>query len=122
MSIYFIQVGDDGPVKIGYSTNPKERCRYLQSLHFEKLKIIREIDGDFRAERYFHKRFLSNKLRGEWFNFSHDMMTEAPYAIKFAPTPALLKKKYQKVRRERLLRRRDPVLSQAIAIMGGLRA
>lgn len=78
MPVYFIQAGDDGPVKIGYTSNVKRRLGSLQCGHYQKLKVIREINGDKRAEKRLHKICAGSHVRGEWFNFSEDILIVDP--------------------------------------------
>lgn len=78
MPVYFIQVGDEGPVKIGRATNVKRRLAELQVAHYESLRILREITGEHAVERWFHKKFNHLQLRGEWFQFSPEMLTICP--------------------------------------------
>jgi hypothetical protein len=75
--VYFIQ-DNAGLVKIGYSANPLARLGNLQSAHATELRIIRVIDGGERTERWLHRRFDDQWVRGEWFNFHPDMMSVIP--------------------------------------------
>jgi hypothetical protein len=45
--IYFVQSGDDGPIKIGVSTNIGKRLTALQTAHGERLRIVGVMKGDF---------------------------------------------------------------------------
>ena len=66
--IYFIQAGDNGPVKIGYSINPEKRLQALQTSHPQKLRMITVIDGDRDLEKELHEYFSDESVSGEWFN------------------------------------------------------
>lgn len=74
--VYFIQQDRhaNGPVKIGYSSDPENRCKSLQTANSRKLKICFSLPFDTEsmareAERTFH--YLARKkhrhLEGEWF-------------------------------------------------------
>ena len=80
--VYFIRVGENGPVKIGRAYSPESRMQYLQCMNYEKLILLRKIETtyhDSRAmERYMHFSFIDNWLRGEWFRFSPEMLTVQP--------------------------------------------
>lgn len=75
MSIYFIQAGVGGPVKIGYSATPNKRLKQLQAGHFEELYLVRVCEGDHYVESLFHNAFSHLRLVGEWFKFSSEMLT-----------------------------------------------
>jgi len=69
MAVYVIQAGDDGPVKIGYTSGPAEkRLRGLQTGNPYKLRILKVFDGDERHESELHRRFAGHRIRGEWFD------------------------------------------------------
>jgi hypothetical protein len=60
--IYFIQSGEDGPIKIGFSNQPDRRLPELQTGNPRAL-----IPGDTSVERQLHTRFEPARIRGEWF-------------------------------------------------------
>lgn len=66
--IYFIQAGNDGPIKIGKAQNSEARRRDLQTGNHEKLKLITEIPGDKEREDSIHNDLRSDRYRGEWFS------------------------------------------------------
>lgn len=66
-SMYFIQAGENGPIKIGSSINPEKRRGLLQMGNAEELKVVLAIPGGERRERAAHKRFRHLRIRGEWF-------------------------------------------------------
>lgn len=65
--IYFIQSGDNGHVKIGYTTNFESRLKHLQTGCPETLKILATIKGGEDIERQLHNRFRQYQYRNEWF-------------------------------------------------------
>lgn len=67
--IYFIRVGDAGPIKIGWAKNgPLRRLADLQIAHFEELKIVGVIRCEsILEETLVHDRFRYLRIRGEWF-------------------------------------------------------
>lgn len=74
MPVYMVRVGDNGPVKIGWSArSPEKRVRSLQCGHHQHLRIIRTVDGPREAERWMHEFFRAQRLRGEWFKWSLQM-------------------------------------------------
>ena len=65
--IYFIQQGEDGPVKIGYATVIEKRFRALQSASPYPLKVIGSMQGSVIDEKRMHLQFSKHRLQGEWF-------------------------------------------------------
>lgn len=69
MTVYFIQAGDRGPVKIGYCRNGGAWNRWhgLQQSNFAVLSIVGIIAGGVETEAYLHEHFHRLRIRGEWF-------------------------------------------------------
>lgn len=65
--IYFIQAGEDGPIKIGCSDHLQSRMRNLQSYHYQELNLLGTMPGNVDTERKLHLRFAADRVRGEWF-------------------------------------------------------
>ena len=67
--IYFIQCENSKYIKIGSSNklDINHRIKALQTSCPEKLSLLKTIDGNYHLERVLHKRFISDKIRGEWF-------------------------------------------------------
>src|SRR5688572_16958214 len=72
--VYFIQVGDDGPVKIGQSADPIARLASLQTAHYEQLHL-RGLALE-QSEDDLHQRFAGHALNGEWFS-PHPVILDA---------------------------------------------
>lgn len=69
--IYFIQSGDSGPIKIGYTNGDAEsRLRGLQTGNPEKLNLIMTMPGSINMEKKLHADFEKDRLNGEWFQAS----------------------------------------------------
>lgn len=81
--IYFIQCGQDGPVKIGFTVKSAEsRLALLQTGNHQTLTILRVMRGGYRLERWLHVRFRDVRIRSEWFAFHPDMLTvKAPPSL-----------------------------------------
>jgi hypothetical protein len=60
--IYFIQAGDDGPIKIGSSENIPRRIAGLQVGNPAELHVL----GVFPEEYELHTHFADIHIRGEW--------------------------------------------------------
>jgi hypothetical protein len=68
MAVYFIQVGEDGPIKIGISDGVADRLAALQTTLPYELRVVAVIPrGDRAMEQDLHLRFRSHWIRGEWF-------------------------------------------------------
>lgn len=66
--IYFIQQGDDGPIKVGYTKKSvKTRLGLLQVGNPDELFVIKIIDGTVEDEARIHSIFYESRIRGEWF-------------------------------------------------------
>ncbi len=66
--IYVISCGNR--LKIGYSTNPNERLKQLQTSNSEKLVLewSRERADACQLEKHLHRTFNKHHIRGEWFD------------------------------------------------------
>jgi hypothetical protein len=74
MPVYLVQAGENGPVKIGFSNSVQSRLRKIQTDIAEKLILLRLLDGGRELEASLHARFAAQRLRGEWFQFSKEML------------------------------------------------
>ena len=65
---YFIQSGgEDGPVKIGRTTDLAKRIASLSTGSPKTLRVLRVMDGDH--ESAMHWQFKHLRVRGEWFAY-----------------------------------------------------
>jgi pyridoxal biosynthesis lyase PdxS len=69
-TVYFIRVGDDGPIKIGRTNgNPLARLAALQISSPFELRIIATIaPAGVMIENGLHRLFSHLHIRGEWFS------------------------------------------------------
>ena len=67
--IYFIQMGESGPIKIGATTSIESRLSGLQTGNPEKLRVLLTMDTVKmkESEANLHSRFRYQRLEGEWF-------------------------------------------------------
>lgn len=72
--VYFVQQGEDGPIKIGFANNLAGRLRGLQTANPYKLHLRLVLHGNRKTEQKFHERFNADRLKGEWFRPSHDLL------------------------------------------------
>ena len=65
--VYFIRpVGENGPVKIGCSINPRDRVKQMTRRN-RPLELVAALGGDFFEERQFHTLFAADHIGKEWF-------------------------------------------------------
>lgn len=74
--IYFIQVGHEGPVKIGWSANPTKRLASLQTAHHEKLYLRGCKQGSSQDEASLHAELRQYRINGEWFDPHDDVFAQ----------------------------------------------
>lgn len=65
--IYFIQAGEDGPIKIGRADNVARRLESLQTANHEQLRLLAAIRTTGIGEGWFHDRYRDAHIHGEWF-------------------------------------------------------
>ena len=70
--LYFIQQNDDGPIKIGITTNVASRLSSVQCGNPQKLNLLFSLPYPSKEharadERYLHFLFEHLKISGEWF-------------------------------------------------------
>jgi len=73
-SIYFILGAGTEKVKIGYSTNVKERLSGLQIGSPVKLLVIGSFPGEFEHEARLHKFLEKYRSHGEWFYMADEVI------------------------------------------------
>lgn len=66
-NIYFIQQGPEGPIKIGWTLDPKKRLREFQTANAHVLYLRGVISGSRGDEANVHGLFEEHRIRGEWF-------------------------------------------------------
>ncbi len=73
--IYFIQQGEAGPIKIGWSKNVRSRLASLQTANPQRLRLLLVLEGEERDERRLHDWFGLERLGGEWFKSDGEVAT-----------------------------------------------
>jgi hypothetical protein len=74
-------VGTRSPVKIGIAEKPNARLRQLQTGNPQKLEVVETFEAGSRAEAagwefLAHKLFEADRLSGEWFAISADVVID----------------------------------------------
>jgi len=80
--VYFIQVGCDGPIKIGRSISPLTRLATLQTGHSQILRLLVTTPGGDELEHALHEKLGLHRIRGEWFAPHADVLAQiAAYKV-----------------------------------------
>ena len=67
--IYFVQVEEDGPIKIGFTSTPiAQKMAALKGTCPFPIRLLGVIQGDFRAESYIFWVLNRDRIHGEWFH------------------------------------------------------
>jgi hypothetical protein len=73
--IYYIHERATGAVKIGYTGgNPRARLSALQTGHPSELTLLYHHEGGHETERQLHAQFADNRLAGEWFRMTPELI------------------------------------------------
>jgi hypothetical protein len=72
--VYFVQPIGGGPIKIGCSPTPRGRLTQLMQWSPVPLCILATAPGGFVAEAHIHHRFAADRVRGEWFKPSPNLL------------------------------------------------
>lgn len=76
-SVYFVQAGDsNGPIKIGYSSDVAKRVASLRTGNHLPITLLVEFKhaNAPALEKRLHEMFAADRLEGEWFNPSPDLV------------------------------------------------
>lgn len=90
--VYFVQLGDSGPVKIGTARDVRQRIASLQCGTIETLTLLAVVPGARDVEKKMHDQFEKYRLRGEWFEFG-PALAEIIDAVDPEATKSLLAKR-----------------------------
>lgn len=74
-TLYFIG-SQDGPVKIGVTTNLAQRLEHLQTASPVRLEVLAATEADTWLEREYHRFFNHCRLHGEWFDRSDNLLEQ----------------------------------------------
>lgn len=98
MTIYFIQAGVRGPIKIGWAQDVERRRETLQVGNPARLRILAVVDCGRERESEIHGMLRAHRIAGEWFRNCKEVRDAA---ASFG--------------RESFIRRRDKFMMDAIA-------
>ncbi len=73
--VYFVQLGLNGPIKVGVASSIRDRCANLQTGSPYPVYLRGYIvDGTEETEAAIHKTFRHLRMRGEWFRPGKDLL------------------------------------------------
>lgn len=72
--VYFMRVGETGPIKIGFTKNVRHRLSVVQVDNPTLVRLIAVTEGGRKEEFQLHKRFAKYRLYGEWFEPSTELL------------------------------------------------
>lgn len=73
--VYFIQGGEDGPIKIGFTSGAVEkRLIALQCGSPLRLRVVHVVAADKLGEGWAHAHFAASRSHGEWFHPSKELL------------------------------------------------
>jgi hypothetical protein len=84
MPVYVIQAGENGPCKIGHTSNMPGRFSSMQTATHVQLRLIAVYEGGHSEEQGLHKQFAALRLKGEWFDLNPE---DAVREITLTPVP-----------------------------------
>lgn len=68
MSVYFVQAGTGGRIKVGYSPVPKQRVDFIRRFSGPDLFVLAVIEGPRTLEHRVHQLLAAHRHHGEWFD------------------------------------------------------
>jgi hypothetical protein len=68
--VYFVEAGENGPIKIGWSQDVERRIGELQVANAHKLRLLGVVPGTMQKERELHGFFAHLRMEAEWFQNS----------------------------------------------------
>ncbi|MES2783134.1 MAG: GIY-YIG nuclease family protein [Pseudomonadota bacterium] len=73
---YFVQKGEGGPIKIGYTNCIKARMRSLKTAHGKECILLATRRGGMDREGAYHFQFAADFIGKEWFEPSPAILAE----------------------------------------------
>lgn len=72
--VYFVREATAGNIKIGVTTNFRQRMADLRQQNTAELEPIGFVNGDAATEGQLHQIFNSSRISGEWFHPTAELM------------------------------------------------
>lgn len=119
MPVYFIQAGENGPVKIGFTESLVKRFDKMRVDCPMPLRVLHWVAGNKATEAAFHARWDEARVRGEWFKPLREIV-EGDFDGERLPVPAGLR--CLDLMPLDLEMRRAPALAELFARRGAVKA
>jgi len=71
--VYFVESGEDGPIKIGWSQDVERRIAELQVANAHKLNLLGVVPGTMKNEGELHAKFAHIRMEAEWFQNTEEI-------------------------------------------------
>jgi hypothetical protein len=68
--VYFVENPQAGAVKIGFTAQPRSRFSALRAVNLDKLNVLALFPGSIQHEKFLHRLFEQDRIKGEWFTKS----------------------------------------------------
>jgi hypothetical protein len=65
--LYFVQIENTGPIKVGFSKNVRQRMTHLQTSVPYALNLLYFSPASVADEMEYHAILSDDRIRGEWF-------------------------------------------------------
>ena len=72
--VYFIQAGNNGAIKIGYTKDVDRRIKELQTSNPEKLNLLLKVGAEPNDEKVMHDKFKKYCINLEWYSSSEELL------------------------------------------------
>lgn len=74
LRVYFIQMGEGGPIKVGVAGNVNKRRAAIQTHCPYHCTVLASFKGGFKEETEVHRVFADLRLNGEWFECQPELL------------------------------------------------
>jgi hypothetical protein len=75
VTVYFVQQGPDGPIKIGASRNFAKRLKTLNTSSHVPLTVLGVTAGGYELEAALHRELREHQMSGEWFQPTPEVLS-----------------------------------------------
>lgn len=72
-NVYFVESGEGGPIKIGWSQDVERRIGELQVANAHKLHLLGVVPGTMKKEGELHAKFAHVRMEAEWFQNTEEI-------------------------------------------------
>lgn len=73
-SVYFLRLGDEGPIKIGFAQDLSRRLSSMRTGTPQEVVLLAAMPGTLADEEALHARFAHLRRKREWFEPGEDLL------------------------------------------------